>query len=192
VLIIVECQIDCRTEVSGRFTQIARRIPRMPAVRFTEIFSDTIVSGRHQSHVSLRRSARRLLICWVTREEALVPLTTPQKSTSITRSMSLNWLLSTSPVKAMPGVVVDLVDCAEMLVDRVGVGQERLARGAVGPIGLDQRADGPQRSSVTASPSVSTSMIASLAPDRASSMASACPIPEPAPVTTATFPANPA
>src|SRR6202035_304687 len=33
--------------------------------------------------------------------------------------------------------------------------------------------------------------MATLAPERASSTASACPIPEPAPVTTATFPANP-
>ena len=36
---------------------------------------------------------------------ALVPLTTPQKSTSITRSMSLNWLTSMSPVKAMPALL---------------------------------------------------------------------------------------
>ncbi|BBZ01777.1 hypothetical protein MCHIJ_12140 [Mycolicibacterium chitae] len=35
------------------------------------------------------------------------------------------------------------------------------------------------------------SLIASLAPERASSTAIACPIPEAAPVTTATFPANP-
>ena len=46
-------------------------------------------------------------------------------------------------------------------------------------------------SSVTARPSVSTSLIASLAPERPNSMASAWPIPEPAPVTTATFPAKP-
>src|SRR5271166_6017076 len=46
-------------------------------------------------------------------------------------------------------------------------------------------------SSVRARPSVSTSLIATFAPERASSMASAWPIPELAPVTTATFPANP-
>jgi len=38
---------------------------------------------------------------------------------------------------------------------------------------------------------VSTSLIATKAPERASSTASACPIPEPAPVTAATLPANP-
>ena len=38
---------------------------------------------------------------------------------------------------------------------------------------------------------MSTSLIATLAPERASSTASACPMPEPAPVTAATFPANP-
>ena len=47
------------------------------------------------------------------------------------------------------------------------------------------------RSSVTARPSVSTSLIATLAPERPSSRASACPMPDPAPVTTATFPAKP-
>jgi hypothetical protein len=36
---------------------------------------------------------------------ALVPLTTPQKSTSITRSMSLNRLTSTSPANAMPALL---------------------------------------------------------------------------------------
>jgi hypothetical protein len=35
------------------------------------------------------------------------------------------------------------------------------------------------------------SLIASLAPDRASSIANACPMPDPAPVTAATFPAKP-
>ena len=38
---------------------------------------------------------------------------------------------------------------------------------------------------------MSTSLIATKAPERASSTASACPIPEPAPVTAATLPANP-
>jgi hypothetical protein len=47
------------------------------------------------------------------------------------------------------------------------------------------------RSSVAARPSVLTSLIATLAPERASSMASACPMPDPAPVTAATFPAKP-
>ncbi|COV86040.1 Uncharacterised protein [Mycobacterium tuberculosis] len=47
------------------------------------------------------------------------------------------------------------------------------------------------RCSVSARPSVSTSLMATLAPERASSIASACPMPDPAPVTTATFPANP-
>src|ERR1700733_13158924 len=46
-------------------------------------------------------------------------------------------------------------------------------------------------SSVCASPSVSTSLIANEAPERPSSSASAWPMPEPAPVTAATFPANP-
>src|SRR5277367_4796415 len=46
-------------------------------------------------------------------------------------------------------------------------------------------------SAVCASPSASTSLIASEAPERPSSSASAWPMPEPAPVTAATFPANP-
>ncbi len=39
-------------------------------------------------------------------------------------------------------VVVDLVDLAEVLLDRVGVQQERLALGDVEPVGLDLGADG--------------------------------------------------
>ncbi|SHU63319.1 Uncharacterised protein [Mycobacteroides abscessus subsp. abscessus] len=34
-----------------------------------------------------------------------MPLTTPQKSTSMMRSMSLNWLSSTSPWYAMPALL---------------------------------------------------------------------------------------
>ncbi|SHU63287.1 Uncharacterised protein [Mycobacteroides abscessus subsp. abscessus] len=45
--------------------------------------------------------------------------------------------------------------------------------------------------SVSAKPSASTSLMAILAPDRANSTASARPIPEPAPVTTATLPLKP-
>src|SRR5690348_11939784 len=47
------------------------------------------------------------------------------------------------------------------------------------------------RSSVTARPSMSTSLMATDAPERASSIANACPMPDPAPVTTATLPAKP-
>ncbi len=42
------------------------------------------------------------------------------------------------------GVVVDLVDRAEVRADRVGVDAERLTLGDVEPVGLDRRADGLQ------------------------------------------------
>ena len=42
------------------------------------------------------------------------------------------------------GVVVDLVDLAEVLVDLVGVGLEGLAFGDVEPVGPDRHTDGPQ------------------------------------------------
>ena len=89
------------------------------------------------------------------------------------------------------GVVVDLVDRAEVLVDRVGVRLECLALGDVHRSAFTGAPMAFSRSSVTARPSVSTSLIASLAPERPSSMARAWPIPDPAPVTTATFPAKP-
>ena len=78
-----------------------------------------------------------------------------------------------------------------MFVDLVGVGDERLPLGDVEPVGPAGAPIAFSRSSVSASPSVSTSLIASFAPERASSIASARPMPEPAPVTTATLPAKP-
>ena len=88
-------------------------------------------------------------------------------------------------------IVVDLVDLAEVGLDLVGVEQERFALGDVEAVGLRRAPMAARRSSVTARPSASTSLIATLAPDRPSSRASAWPMPEPAPVTTQTFPAKP-
>ena len=89
------------------------------------------------------------------------------------------------------GVVVDLVDLAEMLFDLVGVEQEGLAFGDVEPVGLHLGADGLELFLGLRQTFGIDVADGEFGAERPSSMASACPIPEPAPVTTATFPAKP-
>ena len=86
------------------------------------------------------------------------------------------------------GIVDDDVDGTEGRRDVIGIAQHMLALGDVEVIGTRLAPDGLDESPVSSSPASSTSLIASRAPRRPTLTASARPIPEPAPVTTTTWP----
>jgi hypothetical protein len=86
--------------------------------------------------------------------------------------------------------VVAPVHRAEMRIHRIGVCQHGFPLGHVQAVGFDLRALVAQLLLGARQTVGVESLIASLAPRRASSVASACPMPEPAPGTTATLPAK--
>ena len=106
----------------------------------------------------------------------LVPLTTPPE-VDVHHALDVPELADFDVTGERDArVVVDLVDLAEVLLDIVGVGDESFAFSDIQAIRLDRRAESFRLSSVNARPSVSMSLIASLAPDLPSSMASAWPM----------------
>jgi hypothetical protein len=130
---------------------IACRIPRCLQSGSAEIFSDTIVSRRHQSHISLRRSARRPLKCWVTREEGLGAVDDAPE-VDVPRPFDVLELADLDvTVERDAGIVVDLVDHTEVVLEQRRRWPKRLALGEVEPSALTGVLMAVRRSSVTAS-----------------------------------------